>query len=66
MLNWLFRFLVCALVIVVVVYVCNLLLSMIVLPEPARVIVLLIIAVACLIAVVRYLGWPPAAGSGAP
>lgn len=59
MLNWLFRFLICALVVVVVVYVCQLLLGLVALPEPARIIVLLIIAVGCLIAVVRYLGMPP-------
>ena len=64
MLNWLLRFLICALVIVVVVYVCNLLIGMIVLPEPARILLLLIVAVACLIAVVRYLGMHP--GQGTP
>ena len=62
MLNWLFRFLICALVVVVVVYVCNLLMGMIALPEPARVIILLIVAVGCLIAIIRYLGMPPGAG----
>lgn len=65
MLNWLLRFLVCALVVVVVVYVCHLLVGMITLPEPARVIILLIIAVMCIIAVVRYLGMPPT-GKGPP
>lgn len=63
-LNWLMRFLICALVIVVVVYVCTLLLAMVTLPEPARILILLIVAVACLIAVIRYLGMPP--GSGTP
>jgi hypothetical protein len=61
-LSWLLRFLICALVIVVVVYVCGLLIALVALPEPARVIILLIIAVACLIAVVRYLGYPPGSG----
>lgn len=62
MFNWLLRFLVCALVILVVIYVTNLLLAEIVLPGSMRVIVLLIIAVVCIIAVVRYLGWPPVSG----
>jgi hypothetical protein len=61
-LNWLLRFLVCALVIVIVVYVCHMLLGMISLPDPARIIIMLIIAVAVLIAVVQYLGWPPSTG----
>jgi hypothetical protein len=61
-LSWLLRFLLCALVIVVVVYVCQLLLAMVALPDPVRIILLLIIAVACLIAVVRYLGYPPGSG----
>ncbi len=62
MLQWLFRFLICALVLVVVIYVCNMFVGMIVLPEPARMILLLIIAVACLLAALRYLGMPPAEG----
>lgn len=64
MLNWLLKFLLCALAVVVVVYVCRLLLGMILLPEPAGTIVLLIIAVAVVIFVVRYLGWPPSSGQG--
>lgn len=64
MLNWLLRFLICALVIVVVVYVCHLLLGMVALPEPARIIIILILAVVCLIAVARYLGMPPSGGGG--
>jgi hypothetical protein len=59
MLNWLFRFLVCALVVVIVIFVCHLLLGMVALPYPAYVIVLLIIAVGCVIVVARYLGMPP-------
>lgn len=62
MLNWLFRFLCCALAVVIVVYVCQLLLGMVALPEPARMIVLLIIAVGVLIVVVRWLGFPPSGG----
>jgi hypothetical protein len=62
MLNWLLKFLICALVVVVVVYVCHLLINMVTLPEPARVIILLILAVVCLIAVARYLGMPPKSG----
>lgn len=62
MLSWLLRFLICALVVVVVVYVCHLLIGMVTLPEPARIIILLIIVVACLIAASRYLGMPPGAG----
>jgi hypothetical protein len=63
-LSWLLRFLICAFVVVVVVYVCQLLLAMVALPDPVRIILLLIIAVACLIATLRYLGMPP--GSGTP
>lgn len=63
MLNWLLKFLVCALVIVVVVYVVHLLIGMVLIPDPARILILLIIAVMCVIAVVRYLGMPPGTGS---
>ncbi len=62
MLSWLLRFLVCALVVVIVVYVCHLLLGLIELPYPAYIIILLIIAVGCVIVVARYLGMPPSAG----
>ncbi len=66
MLTWLFKFLICALVVVVVVYVCHLLLSMVALPYPAYIIVMLLIAVGCLIVVARYLGAPPTNGGGTP
>ncbi len=62
MLNWLFKFLLCALAVVIVVYVCNLLLGMITLPYPAYIIILLIIAVGCILVVARYLGMPPSGG----
>lgn len=65
MLSWLLRFLVCALVIVIVVYVCNLLLGMVQLPYPAYIIILLIIAVGCVVVAARYLGMPPS-GDGPP
>lgn len=62
MLKWLLRFLICALVIVVVVYVVNLLIGMVALPDPARILILLILAVVCLIAVIQYIGMPPGPG----
>ncbi len=64
MLTWLFKFLICALAVVIVVYVCTLLLGMLSLPYPAYIIILLIIAVGCCIVVGRYLGMPPGGGSG--
>ncbi len=66
MLTWLFKFLLCALAIVIVVFVCNLLLGMLSLPYPAYIIILLIIGVGCLIVVARYLGMPPTSGGNPP
>ncbi len=64
MLTWLGKFIICAIAICVVVYVCKLLLAQVALPEPIGTLVLLLIGVGVLIFIVRYLGAPPSGPTG--
>lgn len=59
MLTWLFYFVLAAIGVCIVIYVCKLLLAQIELGEPVRSLVLLLIAIGVLIFIVRYLGMPP-------
>jgi hypothetical protein len=61
-LEWVFKFLICAFCGFVVVYVAKLGLDMLFLPEPANRIAYLILAVGVLIVACRYLGAPPSGG----